>query len=318
MDTAAFLDTARAWGLTHGLRIALVFILALLGMKLSKLLAPRLLARFKRDRDEEYGKRTDTLGAIITAVLDVTIVAVGLVVVLGEIGLEIGPLLAAAGVVGLAVGFGAQSLVQDVISGFFILLEDQLRVGDVVTLDTHGGLVEKVTLRTVVLRDLSGNVHYVRNGKIDVVTNLTKEYSRYVFEIGVAYREDVDAVIALMRAVDEELRADPELGPLILEPLEVLGLDDFGDSAVVIKARTKTKPIEQWRIGREFKRRLKLSFDKQGIEIPYPHLTLYFGQDKRGEAPSARVELRGVGAPTAAPAPGDESDPRPALTARLR
>jgi small conductance mechanosensitive channel len=143
----------------------------------------------------------------------------------------------------------------------------------------------------VVLRDLSGNVHYVRNGKIDVVTNMTKDYSHYVFDISVAYREDVDEVIRVIRQVDEELRSDPAFGPSILSPIEIFGLDQFAASAIIIKARTKTKPIKQWDVGREFNRRLKKRFDELGIEIPFPHLTLYMGRDKTGQAPPLQVAM---------------------------
>jgi small conductance mechanosensitive channel len=212
--------------------------------------------------------------------------------ILGELGVEIGPVLAAAGIAGLAVGFGAQSLVKDVINGFFILLEDQIRVGDVVKVAGQGGVVEKVNLKMTVLRDFSGNVHYVPNGSIDLVTNMTKEYSRYVFEIGVAYREDVDEVSAVIREVDEDLRNDPDFCQDILEPIEVFGLDQFGDSALIIKARVKTKPIKQWRVAREFNRRLKRKFDEKNIEIPFPHVTLYMGQDKQGEAAPMRVTMK--------------------------
>jgi moderate conductance mechanosensitive channel len=209
--------------------------------------------------------------------------------VLKKFGIEIGPILAAAGIVGLAVGFGAQSLVKDVISGFFILLEDQIRVGDVVQIAGKGGLVEKINLKTTILRDLAGNVHYVPNGQIDVVTNMTKDYSRYVFDIGVAYREDVDEVIEVIKEVDEEMRNDPAYKDDILEPIEILGLDQFADSAIIIRARTTTIPIKQWRVGREFNRRLKKRFDERDIEIPFPHVTLYMGQDKQGQSPPLHV-----------------------------
>jgi small conductance mechanosensitive channel len=214
--------------------------------------------------------------------------------ILGEIGIEIGPILAAAGVVGLAVGFGAQHLVQDLLAGFFILLEDQIRVGDVVEVAGKGGLVEQVSLRTVVLRDLAGNVHYVRNGQIDAVTNMTKEYSRYVFDVSIAYRENVDEVMNVIREIDAGLREDPEFGPDILAPIEILGVDRFADSAVVIKARTTTRPIQQWRVGREFNRRMKQRFDELDIEIPFPHVTLYMGQAKNGESPPVPVRLEHV------------------------
>jgi small conductance mechanosensitive channel len=218
---------------------------------------------------------------------------VAAVMLLGQVGVQIGPILAAAGVVGLAVGFGAQNLVQDVISGFFLLLEDQVRVGDVVQLNDRSGLVEKITLRMIILRDFNGNVHYVRNGRVDVVTNMTKEYSRYVFEIGVAYREDTDEVTKVIEAVSKELQGDPAFKDDILAPVEVVGVDKFADSAVVIKARIQTKPIKQWRVGREFNRRLKKKFDELGIEIPFPHVTLYPGKDKKGDSPTLKVELQG-------------------------
>jgi small conductance mechanosensitive channel len=162
----------------------------------------------------------------------------------------------------------------------------------VVQIAGQGGLVERLNLRRVVLRDLAGNVHYVRNGKIDVVTNMTKDYSRYVFNIGVAYREDVDHVIEVVKQVGEELRKDPVFGAEILEPIEILGVDQFADSAVVIKARTKTKPIKQWSTGREFNRRLKKRFDELDIEIPFPHRTVYIGQDKAGDAPPLKVRMQ--------------------------
>jgi small conductance mechanosensitive channel len=217
---------------------------------------------------------------------------VAAVMVLAEFEVKIGPILAAAGIVGVAVGFGAQHLVRDVITGFFILLDDQIRVGDVVQIAGKGGLVEKITLRMTTLRDLAGNVHYVRNGEISVVTNMTKEYSRYVFDIGVAYREDVDQVIEVVKQVDEELRVDPAFSADILEPIEILGLDQFGDSAIIIKARTKTKPIKQWAVGREFNRRLKKRFDEKDIEIPFPHVTLYLGQAKDGTAAPMNVLMQ--------------------------
>jgi small conductance mechanosensitive channel len=225
-------------------------------------------------------------------VVNIAILIVTAMIVLGALGIQIGPILAAAGIVGLAVGFGAQSLVKDVITGFFILLEDQIRVGDVVEIGQKGGLVEKISLRTTVWRDLAGNVHYVPNGRIDIVTNMTKDYSRYVFEIGVAYREDVDQVIELIKEVDADLSSDTAIGVDILEPMEILGLDQFGNSAVVIKARTKTAPIKQWGVAHKFNRRSKKKFDENDIEIPFPHTTLYMGQDKKGQAPPLHIAVK--------------------------
>jgi len=290
MDINAYVQKAVDWFLTSGLHITLVLILALIALKAAKVLSTRLISVVVRQKeDPEFQKRTQTLGSIVRYVLIIAIIIVAAMTVLKELGVEIGPVLAAAGIVGLAVGFGAQSLVKDVISGFFILLEDQIRVGDVVQIAGKGGLVEKINLKTTILRDLAGNVHYVPNGHIDVVTNMTKDFSRYVFDIGVAYRENVDEVIGVIKKVDEELRNDPDYKDDILEPIEILGLDQFADSAVIIKARTTTVPIKQWRVGREFNRRLKKKFDERNIEIPFPHVTLYMGQDKQGQAPPLRI-----------------------------
>jgi len=294
MDINAYLQQIINWSLSSGLQIILTVILALIALKVAKLFSRRLVAVVtKHKEDPEFQKRTQTLGSIIRFALRIVILIVAAMIVLKELGVEIGPILAAAGIVGLAVGFGAQSLVKDVISGFFILLEDQIRVNDVVQVAGKGGLVERINLKTTILRDLAGNVHYVPNGQIDVVTNMTKEYSRYVFDIGVAYREDVDEVMEVIKEVDEELRNDPAFKDDILEPIEVLGLDQFADSALIIKARTTTKPIKQWYVGREFNRRLKRKFDERNIEIPFPHITLYMGQDKQGQSPPLHVAMEG-------------------------
>lgn len=279
------------WLVLDGYEIALIVVIAAVALRLTRILSTRLFALLQKTKDDvEFQKRADTLATVVRWILRTGIYAVSGMMILEKLGLDVGPVIAAAGVVGLAVGFGAQNLVQDIISGFFILLEDQVRVGDVVQLNDRGGLVERVTLRMIILRDFAGNVHYIRNGKIDVVTNMTKDYSRYVFDIGVAYRENVDEVIRVIKQLDEELRKDPEFKDDILEPLEVAGLDKFGDSAVMIKARITTKPIKQWRIGREFNRRMKKRFDELGIEIPYPHLTVYPGVDKSGNAPAPKIE----------------------------
>lgn len=290
MDMNVFLQKVIDWLLKSGLHIFFILILTIIALKVTKSLSSRLVDILTKQKEEpEFQKRTQTLGSIVRYALTVVILIVASMTVLKEFGIEIGPILAAAGIVGLAVGFGAQSLVKDVISGFFILLEDQIRVGDVVQIAGKGGLVEKINLKTTILRDLAGNVHYVPNGHIDVVTNMTKDYSRYVFDIGVAYREDVDEVIEVIKEVDEEMRNDPAFKDDIIEPIEILGLDQFADSAIIIKARTTTMPIKQWGVGREFNRRLKKKFDERNIEIPFPHVTLYMGQDKQGQSPPLHV-----------------------------
>ncbi len=292
-DFQTLLQDAGEWVIKSGLRIFLTLILSLIAIKVAQILMDRLFHRLFRNHqnDTEIQKRSDTLKAVIRNILNMTIVVVAILMILKELDIEIGPILAAAGVVGIAVGFGAQQLVKDIIQGFFILLDDQIRVGDWVEIAGKSGLVENVHLRMTTLRDLAGNVHFVRNGEITVVTNMTKEYSRYVFDIGVAYRENVDEVIEVIKLVDEDMRNDDKYKYDILEPIEILGLDKFADSAIIIKARTKTKPIRQWPVGREFKRRLKKKFDEMNIEIPFPHMTLYMGQGKDGTSPPINVAL---------------------------
>lgn len=295
--TEFFKDIDYDWLLSKTLRLALIFVVAFIVLRISKVLVNRLFRTLmERGKvDGEMKKRADTLSSLVNYIILTAISAVVIMMVLGQFGVNIGPVLAAAGIVGVAVGFGAQHLVSDVISGFFILIEDQIRVGDVVQIAGQGGIVERVTLRNTVLRDLSGNVHFVRNGQISTVTNMTKDYSYYLFNIGVAYRENTDDVIKVVKEVDEDLRSDENFAKSILAPIEILGVDQFADSAVVIKARIKTKPIHQWNVGREFNRRMKIAFDQKGIEIPFPHVTLYMGQDKDGSAPPLHLAKNGNG-----------------------
>jgi small conductance mechanosensitive channel len=204
--------------------------------------------------------------------------------IITECGVNIGPLLAGAGIAGVAIGFGAQSLVKDVISGFFLLMENQIRVGDVANIAGISGLVEAINLRTTRLRDLEGRVHIIPNGEIAVATNFTRDWSRALVEIGVAYKEDVDNVISVLKDVGEEMRNDPAYKEIILEPLTVLGVDSFGDSSVNIRVFFKTLPIKQWEVAREFRKRVKKAFDEKGIEIPFPHRTIYMGEgENKGE-----------------------------------
>ncbi|MGQ1784540.1 MULTISPECIES: mechanosensitive ion channel family protein [unclassified Saccharicrinis] len=227
----------------------------------------------------EAEKRINTLVGIIYGVTKVVLITIVIMIILQKIGVNIAPILASAGIIGLAVGFGAQELVRDVISGFFILLENQIRTGDVGIINGTGGLVEKIELRTITLRDFSGVVHVFQNGKINTLSNMTKEWSAMVFNIGVAYKEDVNQVMEIMKQTGKELQDDPEFKEKIIEPIEIMGLDDFADSALVIKARFKTKPIMQWAIGREYRKRLKIAFDENNIEIPFPHTTVYWGEE---------------------------------------
>jgi small conductance mechanosensitive channel len=239
----------------------------------------------------EPSRKLKTLVPLMQTLIRAGAVFAAVLVILEQLNVATGPILAGVGIFGLAVGFASQSLIKDVINGLFILFEDSLSVGDVVTLRGIGGQVEKVTLRAVTIRDLSGNVHVIPNSTIDMITNMTKEYSRYVLDVAVSYREDADAVVAILREIDEAIRRDPAYGRDMLEPLEIMGLDRFEESAIVIRARLKTRPLQQWRIGREFNRRIKKVFDERGIEIPFPHRTLYWGTPKDGAPPPLRVTV---------------------------
>ena len=269
-----------------------------------------LVERYLEERDAqgelvERGARVRTFLPLVRNVVRIVLLVLVVLVVLSEIGIDIGPLLAGAGIVGLAVSFGAQSLVKDVITGFFILLEDAISVGDVVDLGGRSGIVESMTIRSVRLRDLGGNVHTVPFGEVAAVLNMTKDFSYALMEVGIAYREDVDEVVEVLREIGDGMQADEEFGPLILEPLQVLGLDSFGASSVNIRIRLKTLPIQQWAVRREFQRRMKRVFDERGIEIPFPHQTVYFGVDKSGQAPAARFALEsGQGADAGAASSG--------------
>jgi len=287
---AKFLDRTFEWLSTSGLRVVLIAIAMLVLLALLKRAVTKLRGILEGTLPSPAQvKRAHTLTHIVRDVVRIVIFFVGVMMILSEIGIDLKPLLAAAGLGGLAIGFGAQSLVKDLISGFFILLENSIRVGDVVEVAGVGGLVEEIELRTIRLRDLSGNVHVVPNGVIDKVKNMTKEYSFYLFNIGVAYRENVDEVMAVLHEIAEEVRSDLRFKDDILEPLEMLGVDQFADSAVIIKCRIKTQPIKQWRVGREMNRRIKNTFDAKGIEIPFPHHTIYWGEPKQGTPPPLYV-----------------------------
>ena len=277
---------AVAWVITVLPRIAVILIVAAVTLRLTTMLLkrarPLIAGRVRKGgikADVELDKRVDTLFGILRSTIKVIIWLVLIMLLLRQLGIDVAPIIAGAGIVGLAVGFGAQELVRDFISGFFLLLENQVRAGDVAIVNGTGGLVESVGLRTIVLRDLTGTVHVIQNGKINSLSNMTKEWSAMVFDVGVAYKENTDRVVEIMREVEQGLRDDETYGKEILEPMEVFGVDAFGDSAVVIKARLKTKPIQQWFVGREYRRRLKHAFDREGIEIPFPHRTIYWGNE---------------------------------------
>lgn len=282
---------------THLLQVLAILVLAGIADRMLRFLTRRLQREVDEPdpvRKRQREQRLQTTASLLNYIGRVAI-AIGAVLMILGLFIPIGPLLAGAGVLGLAVSFGAQSLVKDLIAGGFMLVEGQFAVGDVVRIGETAGMVEKITLRTTVLRDLHGVVHIVPNGTIETLSNLTKSFSKAVLDIGVAYKEDVDRVIEVMREEalllmhDEgsSLKQDETWAAMIMEEPQVLGVQDFGDSAVVIRIAFKTLPLRQWDVAREYRRRLKNRFDREGIEIPFPHRTVYWGEDQMPTAEPA-------------------------------
>ncbi len=267
--------------ISNVLSIVLILLLAKLLIDISCSLVEKAFRKWSHASQS----RIDTLLPIAKNTIFVVFVVIFSLIMLSEFGINVMPLLAGAGVLGFAIGFGAQTIIKDLLTGFIIILEDLIQVGDVVTLADCTGSIEKITIRKVQIRSLDGTVYTVPFGEIDIVKNLTKEFSYALFEIGVAYRENIDNVKALLQEIYDDLNSDDKFNDNILNDLEIFGLDKFGDSAVVVKARIKTKPAAQWSIMREFNHRMKIAFDKNNIEIPFPHQTIYFGEDKNGNAP---------------------------------
>jgi len=277
------------------LRIVVILLMAWLVIGLLQRAIRSFRVRIaSRMDDRESVKRAETLGRAFRYLVAVIVSLVAGMLVLSELGVSVAPILGAAGVAGIAVGFGAQSLVKDYFTGFFILIENQIRQGDVVTLGDHSGLVEDVTLRFVQLRDYDGNVHFVPNGMITTVINMSRGHAQSVVDVGVAYREDLDTVMRVMCDVAQQLREDEVYAGRILDAFELAGVERWDDSAVVIRGRFRVMPLEQWSVRREYLRRLKYAFDQAGIEIPFPHVTLYAGQADRNKPAAFPVEAAGL------------------------
>jgi small conductance mechanosensitive channel len=264
------------------LRIILILAIGWVALTVIKIALRRLekaLIQHTQSDGETMGeavKRAETLANLVRQALIIMVWAMMILMILRQMGIEIAPILASVGIIGLAVGFGAQNLVKDLITGFFMILENQVRVGDVAIVNGTGGLVEQINLRTIVLRDEAGTVYVFPNGAISTLANLTRGWSAYVFTVGVAYKEDTDRVIRIMRRVGEELRRDAQFGSAIIDDVEIYGVDKLDDTAVGIKGRIKTRPIMQWNTGREFLRRVKQAFDQEGIEIP--HRSIFYDE----------------------------------------
>lgn len=249
------------------------------------------LSRGEVIRENEAVLRLKTFSHVLKWIGTILIVGLALYMALEHFGIDVAPLLAGAGIAGLALGFGGQYLIRDLINGIFILFEGQFRVNDVVKIGDLGGLVEAMNLRVTQLRDLEGRVIYIPNGEIKAVINFTKGYSQALLDIGVAYKEKVDVVMDVMKGVAQQMRQDPYFGRLILGDMEMLGVDAFVESAVIIKCRMKTLPIKQWEVAREYRRRLKNRFDELKIEMPFPHRTLYWGANQGDVFQKSGTEL---------------------------
>ena len=281
-------ETIQEWLLTHGIVILAYLIISYLIYRLIKMFIPKLVTRFVRARGRGrhskswFDKRAKTLGDLFTWTLGLLIGVIVLFMILAELGINITPLLASAGVAGVAIGFGAQNVIKDFLNGLFISLEDQYNTGDVVRVAGIAGQVEEVNLRRTVLRDLDGILHTIPNGTITTASNYTRDWSRVNLDVSVAYGEDLDKVFTVINRVGNELAADEYFSKLIKTPPQVLRVQNFGDSGIDIRILGDVRPMMQWEVTGELRKRLKKAFDEEGIEIPWPHVKLYFGESQQG------------------------------------
>jgi small-conductance mechanosensitive channel len=267
------------WLLDDGLKVLAIIAMAFLLIKviagIIKKAVKMVVRSHKEGEPAAEQKREETLERIIVGTFVICILIVALLMILQQLGVKIGPLLAGAGIVGLAVGFGGQYLIRDLISGFFIVLENQYRIGDVVNLNSTGGVVEDITLRMTTLRDMDGTVHHIPHGEIKIVSNLSKRFSRVNINIGISYHEELDKVIGVINEVGRKMAADSYWSELIISPPQFLRVEDFGESAIILKIIGETLPIKQWEVSGELRKRIKQAFDREGIEIPLPQRVLH-------------------------------------------
>jgi small conductance mechanosensitive channel len=285
--------TAGAAIVTATIRLILLLFAIVVGNEAVRFLVSQALERLAHQTtDLRRAAQINTLGPVLRGLAQTALLIIGTLMVLGELGVQIGPLIAGAGVVGIAVGFGAQTLVKDFLTGMFLIAEDVVSVGDIVTVSGSGGVVERMTLRTIQLRAFDGTLHVFPYSEAQVVHNLTKTFSFYVFVLLISYESDIDKALAVMHEVGAELQADLAFKNKILEPIEVVGVDGFADSGITLKARIKTLPMQQWSVGREYNRRIKTAFDRAGISIPYPHVHLTIPKDENPGTDGAGLALR--------------------------
>lgn len=277
--TSENLELLADWLVTHGLKIigiiVAVFIIQFFVGRFIESVVRRAIKRGSHGTVESELKREDTVIAILNGMVLVLLWVTAGIIIISEFGVEIGPILAAAGIAGVALGFGAQYLIKDLIAGFFIIVENQFRVGDVISMDGTSGLVEEITLRMTTLRDLDGVVHHIPNGTPTVISNLTKDMSRVNINIGIGYSVQLEKAIKVINKVGEDMANDPEWKDDILDPPKFLRVEEFADSSIVVKILGETLPARQWDVSGELRKRLKIAFDKHGIEIPFPQRVLH-------------------------------------------
>ncbi len=304
IDSAPAVEAVTGWLFEHGILILIIILVSYLTYVITRAVIPRIIDRFITVRGkghrakEELAKRSQALSSTITYAIGIILIVVTLFMVLSEVGIDIAPLLAGAGVAGIAIALGAQSLIKDLISGFFIMVEDQYGVGDVIRVAEVTGIVEGLNLRKTLLRNLDGILHTVPNGEIRLTSNFTRVWSRAHLNISVAYKEDLDRVMSLIRKIWEGMAEDPNWKlSLISKTPWLLRVNEFGDSGIIIKVVGDTQPVKQWDVMGELRRRIKRVFDEEGIEIPWPHVKLYLGESEENKgatcAACSKVNLPG-------------------------
>ncbi len=279
-----WMDQFLPWLMSHGVKIIIIAIGAFVFYRVvSRIIRRAVMIAVVPDKSlppESESKRENTLIRIFNGALRIIVVTIAVLMILQESGLDIAPILAGAGIVGLAVGFGGQYLIRDIISGLFIILENQYRIGDVININSTGGLVEDISLRMTTLRDLDGTVHHIPHGEIKQVSNLTKKFARVNMNIGISYSSDLEHVIAVINKTGNDLANDPQFKDSIITPPGFLRVDDFADSAIIVKILGDTKPLKQWEVSGELRKRLKIAFDHEGIEIPFPQRVIHQVKDQ--------------------------------------
>jgi len=265
-----------SWFLAHGIKILIILITVYFIDRIGRKIIERIIKKGVKDTSKEAtGKRQNTLIGVFTSALKIALWLMAIMMILPELGINVAPILAGAGILGVALGFGAQYMIRDFLAGLFIIIENQYREGDVVCLDGTCGLVESITLRKTILRDLDGTVHNIPNGGTKKSSNLSKKFARVNLNIGVSYKEDLKKVIKVVNKVGKKLAEDPEWKGSIIKPPQFLRVNDFGESAIIIKILGETKPLKQWGLTGELRKRIKIAFDKEGIEIPFPQIVIH-------------------------------------------